>query len=235
MANPVLPAARLAALLDTHAAYGPVPLVPTLSAWRADDELPLWGALEEACGQRLGAPFFAVPWPGAQALALLIERGLLDVAGRRVLDVGCGSGLAAVAAARRGGWSVACDTDALACTSAQLLAARHQVTIAALVTDPLATPWLGARFDVVLAGDLVYSHPQRESLRRAVGTWMAAGVTVLLADSGRPFFDACGLKEHLSVDVPVPRAVEGQPLRTVRVYASTSPLVFSASPERLRP
>jgi predicted nicotinamide N-methyase len=85
---------RLAALLDQHAAPRPVPLVPELLAWWAEDELPLWQALEEEEGVMLPAPFFCVPWPRAQAVARAVRDGLLDVQGTRVLDVGCGSGLA---------------------------------------------------------------------------------------------------------------------------------------------
>lgn len=218
MVTPSLSRATLAALLDAHARFAPVELAPSLSAWCADEEVPLWAALEEAAGERLGAPFFAVPWPGAQLLAHAVERGLVDVHGRRVLDVGCGSGLASVACARRGAEVVACDVDVLACMAAKLLAERHEVRLDALCCDALERFEIGCSFDVVLAGDLVYSRAQGERLSRAVAAWRSAGATVVLADSGRPFFSSCGLPEVLAAEVRVPRSVEGAERRRVRLY-----------------
>jgi predicted nicotinamide N-methyase len=84
-----------------------------------------------------------------------------------------------------------------------------------LLWDPLAMA-----ADVVIAGDLVYSQTQAEPARRAVQAWLARGSRVVLADSGRPFFDACGLPCIHTATVPVPRVVEGVSEREVRVYAS---------------
>jgi hypothetical protein len=49
-------------------------------------------------------------------------------------------------------------------------------------------------------------------------SWRARGAEVVLADSGRPFFDP---GDHVAIavhDVAVPVAVEGCRARTVRVY-----------------
>jgi predicted nicotinamide N-methyase len=214
-----LPTERLVALLDEHAPMRAVPLCPELAVWTADDELPLWQALEEELGETIGAPFFCMPWPGAQALALLVERGPERVAGRRVLDVGCGSGLAALACARAGAEVVAVDVDPLAVAATRALAERAGVPVRGVVADVLAEPTLLGDFDVVLAGDLVYSRELGERLRRAVPSWRERGAHVVLADSGRPFFDDCGLPRILEVEVPVPPSVDGVDRRRVCVYA----------------
>lgn len=208
---------KLASILDVHAPWRSLAVVPQLSAWHADDELALWQALEQEAGRKLDAPFYCVAWPGAQALALAITQGVLDVRGKRVVDIGCGSGVAAVAAALAGAREViAADVDALAVRSAVLLGRRHGVELQPLVSDVLSCPEL--EVDVVLCGDLIYSATQRDRFARALALWDAQGRAVLVADSGRPFFDAGTLREVLVVDVEVPRGVEGAARRTARVY-----------------
>lgn len=214
----------LAALLAAHAPLTPCALVPDISAWRAVDELPLWQALESAAGAPVDPPFFAVAWPGAQALARAIKDGLVDVAGAVVADVGCGSGVAALAALLHGAARVvAVDVDALAVQSAALLAADQAGSERALLFsgrsgDALADPGLVRDADVILAGDLVSSARHAPGFRAAVAQWRAAGKRVVLADSGRPFFHDCGLRCVAVHDVAVPYALEGTARRTVRVY-----------------
>lgn len=210
----------LPALLDRHAPYRPVADLPGLSAWQASDDLALWQALEARCGRRVPPPFFCIPWPGAQVLAGVLLRGDIDVRGRRVADVGTGSGLAAVAAMRAGAASVlALDVDPLALTAARELARRHAVTIDTRDVDALADPDVLADCDVVLGADLVYEAGQAPALRTAVATWRRHAI-VVLADSGRPHFDPVGLTLILERELTVPPGVEGRSRRLVRVYST---------------
>ena len=69
----------------------------------AADVVALWEAMEEARGGPAEEPpFWAAAWPGGQALARYVLDDPGVVAGRRVLDLGSGSGLVAVAAALAG-------------------------------------------------------------------------------------------------------------------------------------
>lgn len=220
--------AQLFALLDRHAPWRACALVPSLSAWHAADELPLWQALERALGQTLDPPFFAVPWPGAQGLARAILDGVVDVVGRAVVDVGAGSGLAAAAAARMGASRVlALERDPLAVRAARELARRNGVAIDSACADALA-PRSGAaanaRADaigdaaVILAGDVVYGEQQRDAFAAALMGWRAHGREVIVADSGRPFFDPRGLEPLCAFDVDTPVTLDGKAQRTVTVY-----------------
>jgi predicted nicotinamide N-methyase len=212
---------RLRALLERHAPLTAVPLVPTLRAFRAADELPLWEALEAACGHRLDAPFFAVPWPGAQAVAHAFETGLVDVAGRRALEVGCGSGLASVAAARAGATVIATDIDALALQVTRLLARAHDVAVAVAVLDLLdggAIERSLVDVDVVIAADVVYNRALGAAMKQLLERCRQRDIDVVVADSGRPFFDASGLRALAMHEVPVPVGVEGTGTRRVTVY-----------------
>jgi hypothetical protein len=107
----------------------PCELVPELPMYlvnRGDDILELWERVEsfvaasassDASSSRpeLHPPYFAVPWAGGQGVARYVLDNPECVAGKRVLDVGSGCGVAALAAAAAGAAEVtANDVDPLA-------------------------------------------------------------------------------------------------------------------------
>ncbi len=174
-----------------------------------DDVEALW--LELASGdERAPLPFWAFPWAGGRGLA----RALLDqpalVAGRRVLDVGTGSGLCALAALRAGARRArGVDIDGAAVEAAARNAQHNGLALELACADAfVGVPVLA---DVVLAGDLFY---ERELALRAAA-WLAqasaSGVMVLAADPGRDHFP------------PPVLGARWRPLTTVRL--PTSPLV----------
>ena len=82
------------------ASLRPVPEVPEISLYAADDAFSLWEAVEREVGQAdQPPPFWAFAWPGGQALARYVLDHPEQVAGRSVLDLGSGSGLTAIACA----------------------------------------------------------------------------------------------------------------------------------------
>jgi predicted nicotinamide N-methyase len=205
-------------LLDRHAPWHPCAAVPALSAWHAGDEVALWEQLERAAGTAIGVPYFAIPWPSAQAVARALLDGRIEVRGRRVADVGCGSGLVACAASLAGAAEVlALDVDPLAVTAAAELARRHRAQVTARVLDPLEAPDAIAA-DLVLCADLVSRAAQAAPFARAIAAWRARGAGVFLADSGRPFFDPQGLPLAFTTEVPTSSPVDGAGTRVVRVY-----------------
>jgi predicted nicotinamide N-methyase len=158
----------------------PVPGVPGIRLHRAGPTSGL-GRLAEADP---GSPYWARPWGGGLALV----RYLLDhpeaVAGRRVLDLGTGSGLVAIAAARAGALNVtAADISPHAIAAARLNAALNEVEVTAVLGDLTAGP--AADADIVLVGDLFYDPELAVRVAGFLGRCRAAGVEVLIGDPWR--------------------------------------------------
>lgn len=87
----------------------------------------------------------------ALALALLDER-LLAAPGGSVLDVGCGSGVLAIAACKLGsGRAVACDLDPIAARETRENAAHNACTVASFAGSLEALAPAAGRFDLVVA------------------------------------------------------------------------------------
>jgi predicted nicotinamide N-methyase len=190
-------------------------LVPELELLVAADVVALWEAMEEERGGPAeDPPFWAAAWPGGQVLA----RHLLDapevVAGRRVLDLGSGSGLVAVAAARAGAAEVvASEVDPFGRTAIALNAQLNGVSGIRVVGDLLdGGPPSGT---VVLAGDVCYDREMTERVLPFLGRARAAGCEVLLGDPGRPYLPTDRLQAVAVFDVP---ETEGPGVRRSTVW-----------------
>jgi predicted nicotinamide N-methyase len=187
--------------------------VPELQVFYGQSLVEIWEAAEKLAGQVLPAPFWAYPWAAGLALArLILDRPEL-VRGARVLDFGCGGGVAALAAARAGAAQVvANDLDAWALAIAEMAARRQALTIETLRSD-LTKSDGPIPFDVVLCSDLAYEKKvapqQRVFLERA----RAQGARVLVADAGRTYFEPAGLEQLAEYTIAVPRDLEGVDVR----------------------
>ena len=209
----------LVEFIRANAVLTPVPFVPEISLYQADEPIALWEKTE-ADGTTRPPPFWAFAWAGGQALA----RHVLDhpslVAGRGVLDLATGSGLVAVAAARAGGRPVtANDIDPLSLAAAEANAAANRVTLRTLEADLLDGD---DEHGVVLAGDVFYSREMAARvlpfLRRAAGR----GSLVLAGDPGRAYLPTDGLIRRAAYDVPVLETLESVPIRRTTVWQVTS-------------
>ncbi|ROP45724.1 class I SAM-dependent methyltransferase [Pseudokineococcus lusitanus] len=196
-----------------------VPLVPEVVVPVVDDVVALWERTDAAAGRPQPPPFWGAPWVGGQALA----RHVLDrpdlVAGRAVVDVACGSGVVAVAAALAGASAVtALDLDPLAAAAARWTAARAGVVVDVRVADVLAAgpgPLDGA--DVVLVGDLFYERPVAEALLPLLERCADGGALVLVGDPGRAHLPTGRLAEVGRYAVPVVGDVEDAGTRSTGV------------------
>jgi predicted nicotinamide N-methyase len=113
----------------------------------------------------------------------------LDLAGRRVLELGAGLGLPSLAAALRGGDVLATDWAEDAVELLRENAARNDVSLRVERVrwdepEPLLAdaPW-----DLVLCADVLYEQRNADLL---LGLLPRLGSELLLADPGRPFAPA---------------------------------------------
>lgn len=135
-----------------------------------------------------GAPYWAHAWPGGVALALHLAAVPGAVRGRPVLDLGCGSGLAALAAARAGAAEVlALDSDPLAAVAARLNAGANGLALrtgSPADTGAAVAAW-AAPGRVLLAGDLFYGPGVASEAARLLDLATAGGAEALVGDLGR--------------------------------------------------
>lgn len=196
----------------------PVPLVPELSLHVADEAVPLWSKTEEELAEAgLPPPFWAFAWAGGQALARFLLDNPETVRGRRVLDVGSGSGLVALAAMKAGAaQATAVDVDRFALAAIALNAAANGVAIAVSGVDPIGRQ--RPAVDLVTVGDLFYERDLAERLLAWLDGFLAAGVPVLVGDPGRSYLPRARLEELASYETPVTRDLEDAEIKRSTVW-----------------
>ncbi len=140
-------------------------------------------------GNHLGgrqAPYWAYPWAGGLALARHIARLPQVVAGKTVVDIGSGSGLVAIAAARAGAASVlAIEDDIYGAAATGLNAAANGAAVEVIQADATAMELSSA--DIVLAGDVFYSREVAEVMAPLLARLAGRGMEVLVGDPGRRY------------------------------------------------
>lgn len=208
MPIPAVPASFIAA----HTRLARPPLVPEVQLHVAEDVVALWEAMETTrSGAGEAPPFWAAAWPGGQALARYVLDSPDVVAGRRVLDLGSGSGLVAVAAVLAGAASVlASDVDPWSHAAIGVNAPVNGVSGIEVVGDVLDRELPG--IDVVVAGDVCYDRDMTARVLPFLWTAWTRGATVLLGDPGRRYLPGEGLLAIGEYDVP--DVDEAEPRRT---------------------
>lgn len=198
----------------------PVPHVPEIALHLADEAVPLWQKTEEELGAMgLPPPFWAFAWAGGQALArFILDRPEL-VADRRVLDLGAGSGLVALAAARAGAAAVlATEIDPTARAAVALNAEANGVAVEVTNTDFLVNEDALLDQDVVLAADLFYERDTAERATRFLARQNARGALVLIGDPGRSYLPRGALLALLEYSIPVTRDLEDAEIKRTTVW-----------------
>ena len=205
--------------LRAHTRSARPTLVPEVELLVADDVVGLWEAMEtEGGGAGQDPPFWAAAWPGGQALARYVLDHPEVVAGRRVLDLGTGSGLVAVAALLAGARGVlASDVDPYSHAAVELNAELNGVSGIEVVGDVLGSPDDGGLpdVDVVLAGDVCYDREMTSRVLPFLGAAWLGGATVFLGDPGRPYVPKEGLLAQATYDVS---DADGGPVRRTTVW-----------------
>lgn len=177
-----------------------VPFIPEIRLHKADPKSGLW-RLAEMGGRRSGTPYWAYQWGGGLALARYVLDNAELVADRRVLDLGAGSGIVGIAAAKSGAREViAVDIDQHAMVATHLNAAANGVSVSTLLRDIIDDP--APAVDVVLAADLFYEQRLAKRVTSFLRRCLEAQIDVLIGDPYRPFLPRSELRVLAEYSVP---------------------------------
>jgi predicted nicotinamide N-methyase len=129
------------------------------------------------------APYWAFPWAGGLALAQHFAAHPERVAGKQLLDLGAGSGLVGIAAARALAIASAAEIDPNGRAAIALNAAANGVTLPLIEIDIKGAAPKG--FDLIAAGDVFYSPAVAKLMLPFLLRCRATGIEVLVGDPGR--------------------------------------------------
>ena len=138
-------------------------------------------------------PYWCFCWASGLVLARWLAQNPQWVYGKRVLDFGAGSGVAAIAAAKAGALEVvACDLDPLALEACKANAALNEVTLS-YSADFFAE---ADRFDLIIVADVLYDRANLPLLDQ----FLSRGRQALVADSRvrdfqHPLYQRLGMLE----------------------------------------
>lgn len=194
------------------------PLVPEIRLHLAEESLPIWQKTEDELGEiNVPPPFWAFAWAGGQALARYLLDNPALTQNKRVLDLGTGSGLTAIASAMMGAREVlAADIDRLALQAARLNAEENGVQIAITAENLLLSP--PGPFDVVLVGDLFYEKPLADRVLAFIEAAAGQGAAILIGDPKRSYFPTGRFKLAAEYHVPVTRELEDAEIKRTSVW-----------------
>ena len=194
------------------------PLVPEMLLHLAAESLPIWQKTEDELGEfNLPPPYWAFAWAGGQA----VGRYLIDhpeiCRGQSVLDLGSGSGISAIAAAKTGALSVvAADIDKVALAACALNARANAADLKITGADLLAEPPRGE--DIVIVGDLFYERQLADRVVSYIAEAKARGSAVFIGDPQRSYFPEGRYTRLAEYQVPVTRELEDAEIKRTAVW-----------------
>ncbi len=193
------------------------PLVPEIRLHLATELTPLWHTTESYLNQRnIAAPFWAFAWVGGQALARYILDRPSVVEGKRVVDIGSGGGIVAIAAAKAGARHVtALDIDPLAEMVCRMNMDLNDPSAAITTETADAITYDLSPFDLILVGDVCYTRGESRELAEHVRLQAAP---VLFGDPGRQFLPRADLEHLAAYTVPTSKEIEAEEITEASVW-----------------
>jgi len=216
-------AASPRAFVLRHTRLRPVPGLEEIRLHLADEDLPLWHAVQiETDDQDAALPYWAFAWAGGLAIGRYLREHPEAVAGRRVFDLASGSGLCAIAAMRAGARVVTgADIDAFAASAIELNARANGRRVTVVRRDVLDDE--PPETNVILAGDCWYEARLAERVLPWLQRAAARGIEVIVGDPGRRYLPTDELVELASYEVRTSTELEDLEYREGRVYALRRP------------
>jgi predicted nicotinamide N-methyase len=199
-------------LKDAKIVATTMPLTPDIRLYLLSDDYPQEALTDdEKCVLMEEPPFWAFCWSSGQVLAKWIRDFRANISGKRILDFGSGSGIAAIAAVLSGALEViALDTDPLSREAILANAELNRVTIA--TTDNLDL--VKDDFDVILAADILYDRNNFQLLN----IFAERAQLVLVADSRAKELPEPYAKIGSGVAVTCPDLDEPEQYRHVGIF-----------------
>ena len=194
-------------------------LVPEISHYGLPDGMSL-DVFRTQHAKVLGAgvPYWAIGWPGGQALARCVLDHPEIAAGQHVVDIGCGAGFAAIAAARAGATSVlAVDHDLAALIAVHENARVNGVTVHCV--QQAVDRFEPDRPALILAGDLWYEPLFARKATEALRRFRAAGHEVLFGDPGRSYRPRTMIEQIACYELSASHDLEAAEVVEACVYA----------------
>jgi predicted nicotinamide N-methyase len=136
-------------------------------------------------------PYWAIAWPAGLGLARFLAAQPL--AGKRVLEIGCGVAVSGLGAALAGADVLVTDNEPPALRLALMNARRNHLSLRAAAADWRAWP-LRERFDVVVGSDVTYEPAACEALLAVLEASLRPEGEALLTDPGR--LTTCAFQQH---------------------------------------
>ncbi|XP_028814196.1 electron transfer flavoprotein beta subunit lysine methyltransferase [Denticeps clupeoides] len=187
--------ARQFVVENTEVASGPS-LTPEIRLRLFTPNCPFWHARPDTWP--FPDPYWAIYWPGGQALARYLLNNPEVSKDKKVLDLGCGCGASAIAASLSGAFHVtANDIDPVAALATQLNCELNGLEPIPCVTKDI----IGCeseKWDLILLGDMFYE----EDLADRLHNWLRECIRthdtkVLIGDPGRAHFESHSIRELL--------------------------------------
>lgn len=180
---------------------------------------------KERGAQLIDAPmFWLFCWASGHALARYIMDNPHWVQDRHILDFGCGSGIAAIAAAKAGATKIwACDSDPVAAQAAELNCQLNSVPVEVISDWKDCTTEL----DLILAADVLYDSANLDLLHE----FAARASGVLVADSRVKDFHVPFYRKIAEMQsTTVPDFGEGAEYGQVNFYFANHRMTNAATP-----
>ncbi len=174
----------------------------------------------------VATPYWVVAWPGGQGLARFLLDMPHQVSQRRVVDLGCGNGLVAIAAAMAGARSVlAVDDDPNALVCARHNARLNKVDVETARAD--LRSFVPDPGDVICAGDLWYDQATGRLATASLARLQSAHSPVLFCDAGRSYRPRSNVTCLKTYDLPISTEFESSSQLSVRICTLSSPGIHS--------